>query len=132
MRHPALHPRESIWNLLSEVEKAFDLANRDNHREYHPSVELIESENAFVLSMDLPGVPESAVKIEVDQGRLRINGARDRKGSFDRQFTLPTGADQEQIHARFENGVLEITVPKVVAAKPRQITINAPVKTESH
>ena len=132
MRQTAVQHYDSVWNLLSEVEKAFTLPKRDNHRDFHPTIDVSESETEFTLSMDLPGVPESAVTIETDQGRLRIAGERPGRGHFDRSFTLPTGVDDDAIQAKLECGVLAITIPKVVAAKPRTIEINAPVRAETH
>ena len=88
--------------------------------------------------MDLPGTKKEEVKIEVEENVLRIHGERKEKkhsessrqhysevfyGSFTREFTLPSVVKQEDIKARYEDGVLFITVPKTLKSKAHQINI---------
>jgi HSP20 family protein len=103
-----------------------------------PAVDAWETDDALVISVDLPGVRKEDVSIEVDDGVLTISGTRERKveqredrfyrferryGAFSRSVTLPQGVDESTIKAQFENGVLEITVPKPEERKPKRITI---------
>lgn len=140
---------ESVWDFMSEVEKAFDEMSRSPGRStFTPAVDLQETKDAYLVSMDLPGVPEKEIKIDVQHGRLTVSGERTREtnkeeggfrrfervhGRFERTFSLPQNVNQEKISARFENGVLEIQVPKAELAKSRTIAINAPAElNEKH
>ncbi|MBX3023091.1 MAG: Hsp20/alpha crystallin family protein [Bdellovibrionales bacterium] len=141
--------RESLWDFMSEVEKAFDEVWRnptetrgENRRElasFSPVVDLHESKDFYLVSMDLPGVPEKNIKVDVDQGRLSVSGERSREikneegmfrriersyGRFERTFALPQNVSQDKIQARYENGVLEVLIPKAEVAQPKSISIN--------
>jgi HSP20 family protein len=90
--------------------------------------EVSETENAFLLSIDAPGMKKEDVKIEVTGNTLTISGERRNKksyGKFARSFTLPDSIDSSKIEANFEDGVLEIAIPKSEQAKPRTIEIQA-------
>ncbi len=105
--------------------------------QWTPAVDLEELQDAYLLVVDLPGVPEDDVAIDVEGDVLTLSGARTRQareggrtiraergtGSFRRQLTLPDGVDAERITATYDRGVLEIRVPKPAAAKPRRVSI---------
>jgi HSP20 family protein len=91
-------------------------------------VDVLEAEMHYVLRLDLPGVDEKAVSVELEQGLLQVKGERkaseeaggadyrlrERKtGAFRRNFRLPEAIDADSIEARFDRGVLEIRIPKV-------------------
>jgi HSP20 family protein len=101
---------------------------------------VVEGEDHFVLAADLPGLTADDVTIDVKDGVLSISGERTlerevkeggyarverSRGSFKRSLTLPEGTDVEAIAASFENGVLEVKIPKPVASQPRRIEIAA-------
>jgi HSP20 family protein len=101
-------------------------------------MDLVEAEDHFVLKADLPGVTEADVNIEVQDGTLRISGERNAEheqrergwyriersfGSFARALTLPDGVDPDAIKAEFNDGVLEVRIPKPEERKPRRIAI---------
>ena len=109
-------------------------------RRWIPAMDLVENDDDFVLRADLPGLREDDVKIEVEDNVLTVSGERqveheDRKdgyyrlergsGAFRRSLTLPEGVDAEKINASFEDGVLEVRIPKPEQRKPRKVTISA-------
>ena len=123
-------------------------ANGNAFRRWIPAMDLVQTESSYVLKADLPGLSESDVNIELDDNVLTISGERkaehtDRKagyyrversyGSFRRSLTLPEGVDADAVKATFENGVLEITVPKPAHQAPRkvQITVGGTAADES-
>ena len=102
-------------------------------------MDLVETEEHFVLRADLPGLAEGDVNIEVQDGTLAISGERKAEheerekgwyriersfGSFHRSLTLPDGVDSDGIDASFANGVLVVRIPKPAERKPRRISIS--------
>jgi HSP20 family protein len=90
-------------------------------------VDVLESESEYLLRLDVPGVDEKSVNVELEQGLLRIEGERkapeaagprytlrERKaGPFRRHFRLPDAIDADAIEAKYDRGLLEIRIPKV-------------------
>jgi HSP20 family protein len=107
-------------------------------RRWIPAMDLVETEDHFVLKADLPGVSESDVNIELESNVLTISGERKTEheakkdgyyrlerstGTFSRALTLPEGIDASAVTANFDNGVLEVRIPKPAEAKPRRVQI---------
>jgi HSP20 family protein len=105
-----------------------------------PSVDIHETDDALVIKVELPGVSKDDVSIDVHQNTLTLRGQREHEaevkdeqyhrversyGSFQRSFTLPSTIDYEKVHATFKDGVLELHLPRLESAKPRQIAINS-------
>ena len=103
-----------------------------------PAFEVKETNEAFVLKADIPGVAEGDLDIAVHNSVLTVSGTRhaeDRKegesfalyerqyGSFSRSFSLPDSADGERVEAKLDSGVLTLTIWKKAEAKPRKITV---------
>jgi len=92
------------------------------------------------VEVDLPGVAPSKLDVAVTEGnRLTIQGERPQvdvpnavwhrqergHGPFVRELTLPTLVDADKVEARYDQGVLRLTLPKAEAAKPRKITVRS-------
>jgi HSP20 family protein len=107
-------------------------------RRWVPAMDLLETTDHFVLRADLPGLTQDDVKIELEDSTLTVSGERKSEhedkqegyyrverafGSFSRSLTLPKGIDADAVTASFDNGVLEIRVPKPEERKPRRISI---------
>jgi len=107
-------------------------------RRWTPAIDVVENETAYTLRADLPGLTEKDIAIELDNDVLTVSGERRSEheeraggyhrlerssGSFRRSLRLPEGVDHEAITARFENGVLEVTVPKPAQRTPRKVAI---------
>lgn len=106
---------------------------------FSPVCEISETETHFLMSLDIPGLKKEDIKIETNQNILTISGSRHREstadknmkvqrmersyGSFKRSFTLPQNVDADSIEAHYENGVLELSLPKIELAQSRQIEI---------
>ena len=136
-------PLRELSSLQTEMNRLFNtvfdtpVAN-GGMRRWVPAMDLVETEDAFVLRADLPGMKQEDVKIEVEDQVLTISGERAAEheaqqegfyrlerafGSFSRSLTLPKGVDAEAVGASFTNGVLEVRIPKPEQAKPRRIQI---------
>ena len=105
---------------------------------WRPALDVWETDDELVLALDLPGVPEDKVSIEVDDSVLTVSGEREhvgensgdrffrferRFGQFSRSVTLPQGVDETTVSAEYKDGVLEIHVPKPAERKPTRIPI---------
>jgi HSP20 family protein len=120
--------------LSEEVDRLFDelihrpWGARPGAEEWSPQLDLYETENAFILEADLPGVKKPEVSVTVEEGELVLQGRRSaertgtegnfhyrerRSGHFVRRLRLPASVDHEQIRADFRNGVLRVTLPKL-------------------
>lgn len=105
-----------------------------------PAIELLEKEDKFIAKADLPGMKIEDIDVSVVDNTLAIKGERRAEhevkeeeyycsercyGSFFRSITLPAAVDSEHIEATYENGVLEITLPKAAEVKPKKVEISA-------
>lgn len=105
---------------------------------FAPAFEVKETNDAFIVKADVPGVAESDIDIAVHNNVLTVSGSRqaeERKegdsyalyerqyGSFSRSFSLPDMADGERIDASLKDGVLTLTIAKKAEAKPRKIAL---------
>ena len=99
-------------------------------RRWLPAMDLVETDEHFVLRADLPGLSQEDVEIELEDNVLTVSGERkgfyrmERSfGQFRRSLTLPDGVDPDGIAARFDKGVLEVRIPKPEERKPRRVAI---------
>ena len=115
-------------------------------RRWIPAMDVVETDEHFVLRADLPGLSESDVKIEVEDNVLTVSGERKAEheqrsegyyrversfGSFSRSLTLPEGVDADSIQGSFNNGVLEVRIPKPEQHKPRKVQISLGGQTKT-
>ncbi|MCP5467919.1 MAG: Hsp20/alpha crystallin family protein [Deltaproteobacteria bacterium] len=112
--------------------------DQESRVSFVPSIDVAESPETLSISVELPGMKKDDVKITVREGILTISGEKKFKeeekkenyyriersyGSFVRSFNLPNTVDSEAIRAQFENGVLELAIPKKPEAKERTIDV---------
>jgi HSP20 family protein len=135
-------PMRELNTLQTEMNRLFnsffDEGGDSERRRWAPAVDLVEREDSLVLKADLPGMIEDDVNIEVRDNVLTIAGERKAEhedkqngyyrversfGHFSRSLQLPQGVDASRIAASFDNGVLEVTIPKPEERKPRRIQI---------
>ncbi len=105
-----------------------------------PPVDISERKDAYVLTVELPGVKVENLEIAFQDGLLTIQGERTltqdstdeqfhvlerRYGLFRRSITLPLHVQADAIEASTEDGVLQVVVPKVEEAKPKRIEVHA-------
>jgi HSP20 family protein len=103
-----------------------------------PPVDVAEEKDKIIVRVEVPGMNESDLKVSFEDGLLTVSGERqfERKddrnyhriertyGSFTRTFSLPRTVDANSIGANYRDGILEIEIPKLEEAKPKQIQIN--------
>jgi HSP20 family protein len=141
-------PFRELNTLQNEMNRLFNTVfdtpagpgNGGAMRRWLPAMDLVETDEHFVLRADLPGMSEDDVKIELEDNTLTISGERKAEhetknegyyrverasGSFSRALTLPQGVDAGGVAASFDRGVLEVRIPKPEERKPRRIEIGA-------
>ena len=141
-------PARELHTIQGEMNRLFDTffgtpaggnGSTAASRRWVPAMDLVETDEHFVLRADLPGLAEDDVKIEVADNVLTVSGERRfeheakkdgfyrlerTSGSFARSLTLPEGVDEEAIEAAFDRGVLEVRIPKPAERKPRRVEIS--------
>jgi HSP20 family protein len=140
------NPMGDLMQMREEMDRLFNQFTKRGDGEesawirgvWAPSVDIYESEDAFVLKAELPGFTKDDVQIELHNNRLTVRGERKQEteakeeqyhrrerayGRFERSFMLPTMIDADKVTANFKNGVLELRLPKSEKAKPKRIAI---------
>ena len=130
-----LTTREPLFRLIDNFFGGEEIANRT----WVPPVDIQETEDAFRLFAELPGLTKEDIQITLENNVLRLSGERKLEkdvkkdnyqriervyGSFARSFSLPHQVNSEGVTASFENGVLTVSVPKAEQSKPRKISIS--------
>lgn len=130
--------RHEMDRLFSDFFPAPADSGSGDSPSWAPRADVVETNDAYHLSMDLPGVSPDAVDVQFADGTLRVSGRREVQsehkdgrfhrversyGEFFRSFRLGSDIDPERVEASFRDGVLTIEVPKSEARKPRQIQI---------
>jgi HSP20 family protein len=103
-----------------------------------PALDVWETEDEIVYALDLPGIPEEKISVELDDGALTIGAERERTeevskersyrferrfGTFSRTFGVPQGVTEDDVKAAYKDGVLEVHVRKPAQPKPKRIQI---------
>src|SRR5947209_20304700 len=130
-------------NLNPAQEQDSDFLTTGN---FIPPVDVYEDEHNVTLRLEAPGIDEKDLDVRIENNTLTVRGERKfnseekeenfhrierRYGSFTRSFTLPNTVNPEDVHAGYNNGVLEIKLGKRAEAKPKQIKVGIGSSTAS-
>ena len=128
----------TLQNEMSRLMSTFAEGNGDSGRSWVPALDVWETDQEVVYALDLPGIPEEDISVELENGALTVSAERERTneisddklyryerrfGAFSRTVGLPQGITEDQIRADYRDGVLEIHVAKPEQPKPRRIEI---------
>lgn len=133
-------PFGSVLTRVASLSRAMDdVLAPELTTTFLPPLDAIESENAYTVTVDLPGIARENIKINFDRGVLSVTGTRagpaesengarfyvrERPlGTFSRSLRFARDVDGEKIAATLDNGVLTIAIPKAATALPRQIEV---------
>lgn len=126
-------------NFSDIMDEFFNDVINTNRDSFVPGIDISETDNQFLISAELPGMSKEDIDISLDNGRLSISGERKfekeeegktfhrvetRYGSFNRSFQLPDNVDEESINAKYENGLLNITIDKAEDKVKKKIEIS--------
>ena len=136
-------PLRDVASLQTELARLMSgVSGGSNDRQmqaWTPPLDVWENEDSVTYSFDLPGIPLDDITIEAQEGRLTVSASRSysseidserfyslerRYGTYSRTVGLPQGVTEDGISAAYENGVLDVTVPKPEQPKPKRIEIS--------
>lgn len=142
------------WDPFRELEDVSDRLNRIFRRpatraessqemlgmaDWTPSVDISETDAAYLIKGEIPGVKKEDVRVTIEDGMLTMRGERkmekeekDKKfhriersyGSFMRSFRLPDDADETAVKAEFKDGMINVSLPKSAKAKNKAINVS--------
>jgi HSP20 family protein len=137
-------PIRELDSLQGDMNRMFDRffegrTGSGEQQRWIPAMDLVETDDHLVLRADLPGMSEDDVDIEIKDGVLTVSGERKAEheerregyhrversfGRFSRSLTLPQGTETDKIEASFDNGVLEVRIPKPAESKPTRVQVS--------
>lgn len=136
-------PMSDVTTFHNQLDRIFeDMIHRTRLGEvesWYPVVDLMENKDEYTLVAELPGMTKDDVKITLNDNVLTLRGekkadsqAKDENwhriertyGTFERSFALTSTVDRDKVKARFENGVVRITLPKAESSRTREISID--------
>jgi HSP20 family protein len=130
----------TLQNEMSRFMNGLLEGNGRTNQAWVPALDVWETESEIVYALDLPGIPEEKISVELDDGALTIAAERERTqeeseerfyrferryGTFSRTFGVPQGVAESDVVADYKNGVLEVHVKKPEQPKPRRIQIGS-------
>ena len=138
-------PTRDVFRFRDEMDRFFDdfveqwPVRRDfGDRMWSPYVDVHETDNEVVLEAEIPGMEQKDFNVTIKDNVLTLTGEKNQEkeveeanyhrversfGSFSRTFTLPTMVAADKVLAKYENGVLKITLPKAEEVKPKEIEV---------
>jgi HSP20 family protein len=143
-QHPrTLAPRASFANPWASFEEEIDRVlnatfssllneNQAGTSPLNPRTDLYEDKDNFFLRAELPGLKKEDIHVELGDGVLTVSGTRQAFGSdgqaentneFARSISVPARVQEDQINARYEDGVLTVTLPKAEEVKPKRVAV---------
>ncbi|HXG88735.1 MAG TPA: Hsp20/alpha crystallin family protein [Vicinamibacterales bacterium] len=127
------------WDPLRDllaIQHRLERLSSSGQQGWAPAVDLCETADAFIVTAELPGLSRDSVRIDVQDGRITLQGRRDARvpceqyhqverghGEFSRSFALPRAVETEAIAADLRDGVLTIVIPKTADQAPRRVDV---------
>ena len=129
-----------LQNEMSRFMNGLLEGNGRTNQAWVPALDVWETENEIVYALDLPGIPEDKISVELDDGALTISAERERTeeqsddrfyryerrfGTFSRTLGVPQGVTESDVSADYKDGVLEVHVKKPEQPKPKRIQVGS-------
>jgi HSP20 family protein len=128
-------PLPAMWRRIPTMEMG-----------WAPAIDVFEKDDRFVVKAELPGMKEEDIDVSVVGNRLIIKGERKAEsevekddyyycersyGSFSRSIDIPSDVDAKKIEADYDDGVLEVSLPKTPGVKPKKVSVSAKKKAKT-
>ncbi len=136
------NPHRNLVSLPYEIDRFFnDLGYglKTSDVMWYPTVDVAETEDAFEMELEIPGLHKSNINVSVRDNVLIVSGEKKREekkdeknfhriertyGRFERRFHMPKEVKPDEIKAQYRNGVLHVEIPKAEKVKPKEIAVN--------
>jgi HSP20 family protein len=130
----------SLQNEMSRFMNGLLEGNGRSSQAWVPALDVWETEKELVYAVDLPGIPEEKISVELEDGALTISAERERSreetderlyryerryGTFSRTVGVPQGVTEDAVSAEYKHGVLEVHVKKPEQPKPKRIQVGS-------
>jgi HSP20 family protein len=130
----------ALQNEMSRFMNGLLEGNGRTTQAWVPALDVWETGQDIVYALDLPGIPEEKISVELDEGALTISAERERAqeesndryyrferrfGTFSRTFGVPQGVTENDVSADYKDGVLEVHVKKPEQPKPKRIQVGS-------
>ena len=129
-------PFEGLTRWFDDVDTWFDTGFFTDLPEtmWRPAIDIEEKDGNYLVKADLPGLKKNDIHVELKDGYLTLRGERKSEheeneenyhriertyGTFERSFRVPEGVTEKDIHAKYKDGVLELTIPTPKAEEPK-------------
>ena len=142
------------WDPFRELEEVSNRLNQLFHRtpsrtepdggmlamaDWSPTVDITETDSAYVIKGEIPGVSKNDVKVSIENGMISLRGERKQEkeeknkkfhriersyGSFFRSFQLPDDVDETKVKAEFKDGMINVILPKSAKSKAKSINVS--------
>lgn len=144
---PHWSPFRHLTNLREEIDRLFESPLADTTRSSHqflngwmPAVDLYEDQDNLYLKAEVPGMKKEDIGIALHEGVLTLAGERQQEpqhaqsevyrserflGRFQRTLNLPVQVDADKVKATYQDGILNVVLPKAEESKPKHIEIKA-------
>ena len=131
-------PFAELEDLRGRIDRMFPDMENGEARRWNLALDVIERDDKYVLRANIPGIKPDEVKIEVEDDVLTVSGEHEeseeerkgnyvrrerRYGSFSRSVTLPKGVTADEVEARIQDGVVEVSIPKPQKEEREAVTI---------
>ncbi len=128
------------WQELEDMQRRMGRVTRGEGavNAWAPATDVVEDEEGLYIYMDLPDVDEGSLDVSTEQSSLNIKATRHYKhtetqtihyqgrpkGEFSRSFNIPSSFDLSKVEAAYENGVLNLLIPRSESTKPRKVEVS--------
>lgn len=133
------------WQELEDIQRRLGRTKEDAMTSWAPATDIVEDDEGLFIYMDLPDVDDGSLEVSSEQNSLNVRATRHYKksesqkihyqgrpkGEFSRSFNVPNTFDLAKVEASYDNGVLQLRVPRSESTKPRKINVSMSGKGET-
>lgn len=136
-------PFKELYNIRKRIGKLFDLFEDEDEifkleKRFYPAIDIEETENSFIVKIEIPGINKKDLKIVVDEDGISISGEKKQEkkpnsknyykseisyGKFERYISFPKNVNPETATAKYKDGIIEIEVQKTKNSKSKELEI---------
>lgn len=138
-------PVRGLLDIREDVDRLFDefffdlpAVRYSDGGFWSPRVDISETDDELIITAEVPGMEKGDLKVSVEDGVLTLKGEKKhekelkdanchrierRYGTFQRSFAFPAGVEPDKVRAKYEDGVLRVTLPKAEEVEPKEIEV---------